>query len=221
VIKRELRPAHTGFIVAVLIASLIIFGGAGSQSECLNGVCRVHYHAALPSLLISIPALWLFFLTKPLPGIDVSTSPVRRRVRCLAFLIDTTPILLLTGPIAVVMLVIEALHTGSFHWTVSRDFGRGTDGFLLVFILILFVAWARYFHRSIKLGEPTIGQYVMGFRVIPGSDADAPTKPALHLFLAAYGAAMWPLTLFLRDKNGDRSFWWNGIANTRAIHVRR
>lgn len=214
-----LRPAYLGFGLLILLAVLVAAGGNNAHIGCHNGGCRVEISSSPIATLMAPIALLMIFLAPKQTSFDNDTHPVRRRTRVSAFMLDVVVITLLTGPVASMMLALEAFHTGIWSWDIQRDFTRSSDTLLVVSVLAIFVIWAVYFYRSIRNGTPTIGQYVMGFRVIPARLNEQQMRPILHLFCAAYGAAGWPVTLLLRDKNGDRSFWWNGLANTRAIHV--
>lgn len=215
----DVRPAIAGWIFAILVLALFATGGGVSSTECLNGVCHVAYRTSPANVFVAILMLALLLRLRPRRGDDIPATPVKRRVRLAAFLIDFMSIVSLSGLAALIGLGTEAINTGQWSWAVERDFARSTDLLSGVVILALFGGWAYYFHRSIRLGIPTLGQYILGFRMVVGSKTGEPMRPIRHLFLAAYGCAGWPITLLLKDKDGDRSFWWNGIANTRAIHV--
>lgn len=214
-----LRPAYLGFGIVILLGVLLAAGGSNAQVACHNGHCFVDATSTPIATLLAPIAFLAIFLAPKQTSLDNDTHPVRRRTRVAAFLLDLMVITLLSGPVALMMLALEAFHTGIWSWEFQRNFTRTSDIFLWLAVLAIFVVWAVYFHRSIRNGTPTIGQYVMGFRVIPARPGEQGTRPILHLFCAAYGVPAWPVTLLLRDKDGDRSFWWNGLANTRAIHV--
>jgi len=214
-----LRPAYLGFGILILLGVLLAAGGSNSRLECVNGFCLVDVKSSLIATLLAPIALLVIFLAPKQASFDNDIRPVRRRTRVAAFLLDVVVITLLTGPIASMELALEAVHTGIWSWEFQRTFTRPSDILSSLAFFAIFGFWAVYFHRSIRNGTPTIGQYVMGFRVIPARPDERETRPILHLFCAAYGASAWPVTLLLRDKDGDRSFWWNGLANTRAIHV--
>jgi hypothetical protein len=136
-----------------------------------------------------------------------------------SFLVDFTFVLMIVAPLAALpILAVEAKYAETFQWSFARDYSRPTDWlFFSLGGLAVFAALFLYFYQHARLGRPTVGQYVLNFRVVPSGDG----KPsyALRVLLSFIGLCMWPVSVILASRNSHKLFWWDGETKTKVARV--
>ncbi len=85
------------------------------------------------------------------------------------------------------------------------------DTTLLVFTIIA----SLYFLISSKFFAATIGQRVLGYKVIPVDGKKA--RYTLRMVFGLLASAMWFLTWLANRHVEDGIYWWDRVTNTRAV----
>jgi hypothetical protein len=204
-------------VVAFVAAGWASDGNIGASSECINRRCDV---SASSSWLAVFTAFGLtgfmsFYPQRRCPGDPSRIVGVWRRVG--SFLVDFTFVLMIVAPLAALpILAVEAEYAETFQWSFAREYPRPTDWLLFTSgALAGFAALFLYFYQHERLGRPTVGQYVLGYRVVPTSDG----KPnyALRVLLSFVGLCIWPVSMILASRNSHKAFWWDGATGTKVV----
>jgi hypothetical protein len=211
-------------VLALLVVAFFAVGWAsdgnvGASSECINGRCVV---AASSSLLAVIAAFGLIGLMYFYPQRQCPLDPSRvvgvwRRFG--SFLVDFAFVLMIVAPLAALpVLAEEAKYADTFQWSFAREYSRPTDSlYFSLGALACFAALFLYFYQHARLGRPTVGQYVLSYRVVP-SGGNKPSY-ALRVLLSFVGLCMWPVSMILASRNPHKTFWWDAATNTEVVRV--
>lgn len=192
----------------------------GVQSSCANSECFVAAGSSPIALVVAI-ALLVFLFTYPQrqyrPN-DQKVIGVLRRFA--AFLLDFAATMIITAPIAAVPTVIaEYLYTDTFQWSFKREFVRSTDtAVILPVTLGVFLAMFLYFYLHPKYGRQTLGQYILGYRVI-AVDGSVRASFGKRVFLSFIGLCAWPVSLVLALRSEGKSFWWDAASDSKVVHA--
>lgn len=204
-------------LLASLILLLILAGPSSANSSCIKESCIVEVSASFRALLCGgVIAVLALFWPRP-SATNSSDHPVAILRRLGALLLDFTVVLAVLSPLlCIAVLAMEAEVTGTFAWSFSRDFSRPSDlqimipGILLMqFLLVL------YFYVHNALNRQTVGKHILGYTVT-SSEGEQPNYMAATV-LSVIGMCMWPISLYLAVRRQDKSFWWDGTSNTKAI----
>lgn len=210
----------TVVLVSLALSSWAAGGSVGASSACENARCAVNASSSLISILISV-ALTVFVLIYPQrTSAPHETSVVGVWRRFGAFFLDFASVVMVVSALgAVPLLIAEASFTGVFQWSFERDFARPTDtvyvlpavfgGFLLLFL---------YFYLHPRVNRQTLGQYVLGYRVMEVSTAAKP-RYGVRVLLAFVGLCMWPISVILALRTPRKAFWWDSATNSRVVRV--
>jgi hypothetical protein len=213
------------FVLAWILAILAVqFAGsrnAGFSNECVDDQCVVGASSSALGLAASLGLIAFVALYRQQAVKTAYSQPVKISERLAAFLIDFFVAVCAVGAIFTLpILFVEAQTTGRFQWHFQRNFGRPLDPLVeLLPIFAMQICVIGYFYGHAKLGRATVGQYLMELR-LESSAGDA-TKPPVgaNTFLALIGLCMWPISLILAVRRGDKAFWWNLATRTRVVHV--
>lgn len=209
-------------VAASVVSSAMSDGGLQASSECSEAGCVVAASSSLISIFLGIAlALFLPFYPQLENRID-NTRMVGVWRRFGAFLLDFLFVLLIVTPVAALpLLLAEANHTGTFQWSFERVFTRpDDDSYLLPGIFAGFLALFCYFYLHARVGRQTIGQYVMGYRVVRRvTQPDGKPKYALRVVLSIIGMCMWPVSVILALLDPQKAFWWDGATGTGVARV--
>lgn len=215
---------NTVFLVilgALCLISALSNGSVGVNSECINGACNVNVSSSPEGIIMGV-GLAIFALIYPqLAGSEDETRVVAIWHRFGALMIDGVALLAATVPIAALpMLFAEAHYMKQFRWSFVRHFERPDDwsNILIPFIIIMAIMIA-YFYLHARSGRATLGQYVLGYRIVKASEPGASPSYGLRLFLACFGMCWWPVSIFLALGNRNHAFWWDALSDTRAVRV--
>lgn len=138
--------------------------------------------------------------------------------RYTALMVDLCIVMSLTlPPTNFLSLLLEYMHTGQWQWSFHRTEFRPTDTIHMTLIMSNFVAMFLYFSWHIRRNKQTVGQYWLGFRLIPTNE-----KPNMfvRMLIAWINLAWWPLwpwTIMKRPKD----FWWDEQSNIIARRVKK
>ncbi len=193
----------------------------GVQSSCINSRCVVGAHSSILSIIISI-ALVLFLVLRPNQKVKIQDDRVVGVWRRLgAFYLDFALVLLIVVPItAIPMLVAEGQHTGTFEWFFVRKFTRPSDAFFaLPAVLACFAALYFYFFYTPFKDRQTLGEYVLGFKIVPANEVGYPPNFGWRPFLGFIGLCTLPISVYYALKKDDKRFWWDTESRTRAVMV--
>jgi hypothetical protein len=148
---------------------------------------------------------------------DKSVVGVWRRL--FAVYIDFSVLFALMTPFIIgTVLCFEWIATNEFRWSFSRDFFRRTDFLLWAFILVVMWGCFQYFYQHAKLQKATLGQFIMGYKIVSCAEKGKP-QYLRRVFEGAIAWVFWPIMLFKYAKNKDGIFWWDESTNTRAVRT--
>ena len=209
-------------VVGAFILSASLSGDhIGASSSCVNDECIVGASSSLGSVVISIAIIGMLIFS---PKLKTEVDPTRivgvwRRLG--AFYIDFLLVLLAIAPITVLpMLIAEAGHTGDFQWSFTRKFARPNDTiFVLPAVLLTFAALYFYFFYHPWKRKQTVGEYILGFKIIAESDRGLGPSFGLRPMISFIGLCAWPISLFFALRKDDKRFWWDTESRTRAVIV--
>ncbi len=192
----------------------------GAQFRCENSDCFVSAGATSQALIVALVVLVFLFAYSQRDQRTTQLAVVGVWRRFGAFLLDFTTIMMVAVPIgAMPMLVAEYYYTGSFQWSFEREFVRPTDVPLIMPIALgIFLVMYFYFSLPPKRGRQTVGQYVLGYRVIASGNADVPTYGRRAL-LSFVGLCAWPLSVVLALRHERKAFWWDTATGSQVVRV--
>lgn len=206
--------------IAFILSGWASGGSNGISSTCINDDC---VHSASTSLISVLISVFLLFLIILFPQYDYrpdSSRTVGVWRRCGALFLDFALFLLISAPFAALpILISEMTYTGTFSWAFQRDFSRPTDtAFILPVIFCGFLALYFYFYIHLSVSRPTVGLYILGYRVEPANNQQTP-KYALRVVMSYIGLCMWPISVIFALRNTDKAFWWDSATGTRVFRI--
>jgi hypothetical protein len=207
-------------VAAWLISSWSAGESLGTSSACENSKCVVTASSSLIAIVMSI-ALSTFALTyRQLPAAPNDARIVGVWRRFGAFLLDFTAVVMVVSSIgAIPMLLAEGHFTGQFHWSFSREFSRPTDAVIVLPIaLACFLVLFGYFYGHARADRQTLGQYVLGYRVMAANEQVRPAY-GKRVLLSFVGLCMWPISVILAMRKPHKDFWWDSATDSRVVRV--
>lgn len=206
-------------LIAVLAAQFATSARHGFEANCVNDQCYVVAATSQVGLIASAAlTAFLVLYAQRRPQVE-HTEPVKLWKRGIALYIDFFVALSIAAPAATLPLLLdEGRVTGAFQWHFERDFARPTDAALAIpAILAMFVVLFSYFYIHLRLRRQTIGQYLMGFRIVPEPDTE---MNAFSVVLLSWiGMCMRPFALYGAAKHPEKLFWWNVQTKTRVVEA--
>jgi hypothetical protein len=211
-------------VLAVFALALIAMNWAaadplGARLHCRDGQCSVSAASSWGAVVVALSMGTFLCLYRPRAESPAPSMLVGAWRRLGAFVVDFVSVLMVMAPLAAVpVLVAEAHYTAVFNWSFSRDFARPTDAVYIVSgTLVCFIAMFLYFYLHARLGRPTAGQFVFGYRVTPVAGA----IPAFgrRVVLSFIGMCVWPVSLVLALSKPCRTFWWDTASDTSVTRV--
>lgn len=210
------------FVFGAFFVSASLSGDyVGTSSTCVRDQCTVIGSSSFGSLIVSLVMIAFLVLRPDLQTAVESDAVVGVRRRLGAFFIDFALVLIIISPIAALpLLIAEASHTGTFEWSFVRQFSRPGDG-LLVFpgIFGSFAALYFYFFYYPWKGRQTVGEYVLGFRIVAAESTGLSPNYGMRPFTSFVGLCAWPISLYFALQKEDKRFWWDTDSRTRAVMV--
>lgn len=207
------------FIAAILFYVVTNFSGGnvGVSSECINDTCSVTASTSLLSIGFGIVFIVFAVMFPRAKRNDCEKlAGVWRRFG--AFLIDFIVIILALSPIlALPAIITEYTYTNEFLWSFQREFSRSTDNAVIIpSAFILLVGLVYYFYKFTLLSKPTIGQYILGYRIIVFSTNMSKSVAFKRVGLSMLGMCAWPIAI-IHGLIKKRVFWWDSGSGSRAI----
>lgn len=205
------------FLITTLSSGNVI----GASSKCVDGACSVNASSSPEDVILAIGLVLFSIIYPQLEGVADEKRVVGVWRRFGAFVVDYAAVLAAIAPIAALpVLLAEAHHTGHFRWSFSRNFARPDDwNNFLIPLAVIFVILFSYFYLHARIGRQTLGQYVLGYRVVKAAEADARPLYALRVILSFIGLCWWPVSVLFALFKPNKTFWWDTLSGTRAVRV--
>tara|TARA_R110002051_G_scaffold233330_1_gene294914 strand:+ start:193 stop:828 length:636 start_codon:yes stop_codon:yes gene_type:complete len=169
------------------------------------------------ALLLSVLLIVVGFLRQRPEHLVRGTLRVRLWERFGALLIDLCTLTLIILPwLSLLMVLIEWAWSGEFSGFYAREFTRGTDWLPAAISL---VATYFYFVALPRSGLSTVGQYVMGYRIVPIDDETS--APRYFGRVALFCVLIWGALFvfyYVSKREGD-AYWWEKKTNTLAVRT--
>lgn len=137
---------------------------------------------------------------------------LRRRIGALFIDLHVAGVCIMIPGVALT-LALEATLTGTFDWSVSRAFGRLSDGIIAIVTLLGLIA---FFYWHVANNRQTPGQYIFGYRVEP-LDLTKPPKYAMSVVYGFVGLLLSWLSALQIVTDEKKLAWWNKVSNTRLV----
>jgi len=206
-------------ITAILFYLITNFSGGnvGVSSACMDESCMVVASTSLFSIMFGVIfILFAILFPRAIRNDGEKLAGFWRRFG--AFLIDFIVIILSLSPILALPLIItEYSYTGDFSWAFKREFSRPTDNAVImpsVFISLFSLVY--YFYKFTLMSKPTIGQYILGYRIIGDSVAISKSVALKRVGLSMLGMCAWPIAI-IHGLIKKRVFWWDSGSGSRAV----
>lgn len=204
------------FVLGGLVLLGLVVGLSGG-ARWVNGMT---VELSLPALAAAIVLTLAFYIKPrraPEPRRDRQAGLARRLS---ALLIDFTMMtLVITVPMALLSLLIEARHTGNFVWAYDRTFWRSTDLLGVLLAPVDFAAFFAYFYLHARSGTQTLGQYLAGIVTVGSLAEGARPNYFGNTFGALIGLGLWPLSLIQILRHPDKTPWWNIEAAVMTVEA--
>ncbi len=204
-------PMFLTMLGALSFSWFLMPEGAGFQVTYSDGQYTAWAQSSLVGILYGLAfGLLMFFM----PRKEICPNPIKpvgvwRRLGTIyvnSFVIVFT----LTNLSVLPILLVEAMQTGEFQWSFSREFSRATDSLvggssvLFIFGLIFY-----YYYWSLVSVRPTIGHYLMGYQIV-NNDQEWTRKKALRrMGLTMLTLFAWPMTVFIAARHDKKAFWFD------------
>jgi hypothetical protein len=144
-------------------------GGGGYSVACFNSDCQVSALSSLEILTISAALLTLVVVFKLPPSEDLAPlgKPAGYARRIVAFVADFFVVTLIASSLgALIALLAEMGHAGSWAWFFERDYARWSDWIAALLVAGTFLVLYFYYSRAARAGRQTFGQFLLGFRAV-------------------------------------------------------
>lgn len=205
-------------LVSIVAINLIVPNqDSGMSAECVGGQCIYAASTSVSAILMS--AFWglVLFTNRELPINDASHEAGFWR-RLAAFFIDFWVLMAVFIPIFVMpVLLAEFAHTGDFQWNFIRDFSRTGDWPLRAFLALVHItAMVKCQAFFIRNSKPTLGQYILGIRIIPATDSSPPIQATKRVLLSLVGLFIWPIAIYTAIRR-RKVYFWDRMTDTRTV----
>lgn len=215
------------FLVFIIIAGFLFLsswaagGRVGAGSSCENGRCLIYASSSLLSIVLSLGLFcFLYFYPQQKSSHDnLEIVGVWRRLG--AFYLDFMVVLIGVAPLlALPLLFQESNYTELFEWNFERELSRSSDSsYILPAVGFAFWFLFYYFYKHPKSGRQTIGQYVLGYKVVSNAEKLIEPEFGMRVVYSYIGLCAGPISLYFALKNSDKAFWWDSATNTKVIRV--
>jgi len=185
--------------IGALVVAFSSGGQIGFSVESVNGVEHISVGTSLRAIGATLVVVIAYFVALEPDAQDAPGRPASSARRAVAWLFDFLLSLVATSAVvALLPLAGEALTIGNFQWQFERDSVTTMAWVLsLVGIALTFGGMAWYWGFPPVRGGQTIGQAVLGLRVV--STADTPLtlgKSLLRGLMQPFAPLLWLAHLF-------------------------
>ena len=218
-VSRAYRLSRTHVFCLVVALYLIVSLTSPKGQQSIMGPDLVIVSSSLPALLLG-PAVFSLCVARQQPTrLDESPLPVTIWERMSALLIDFASVVVVTIPlISLPGLLLEWQATGTFSWAFEREFMRATDIVSGALFLVILPVLYGYFVTLPRRGYATIGQYIMGYRIVPLDDFGA--KPQyFHRVILSYFLICCILAWGYLFRQDEGVYWWERKTHTIAMRT--
>jgi hypothetical protein len=221
-VRVDLQRLHVGFflLAVFLVASVFGSGSVGATAPCDEG-CGLLAQSDIGLMIGGLSGLFalVYRQLEPVPQPDLPVLIWRRMV---AFYIDVfVAVFTIISTGALLLLVMRFLMTGIWVWQFILTDNPTSPVLEFLLVIVTLVALFAYFRVHAGIGRATIGQYILGYEVIPDPASDAPPRYALGLIMAFFAMCsvhMW--IWFMKDRDSREGwYWWERFGGTRARMV--
>jgi uncharacterized RDD family membrane protein YckC len=211
--KRPLLATLSG---GALIVTFFGGGGAGTEISVVDGARTVQASSSVVGLIGAVVIVVAYIVAlkpeNPLVTGTLATTSRRAGAWILDFLFSLSA---LANVGALLPLVAEAVSTGRFHWQFQRSGITAADWIVSLLVLVLMlVGMAFYWTIPVVRGGQTIGQAILGLRVVAAT-TDPPSfgRVLARGFLQPLGPWLW-LGKLISGK-----YWHDELGRTKVVQV--
>ncbi len=193
----------------------------GVTSQCINEQCFVSASTSIISIIFGI-GLIIYAIKFPRAETTVTETNAGFWRRFSAFLIDFIALLTaLASVVALPTIFAEYLHTNTFSWSFQRDYSRRSDLLLIIpSVLIMMTGLIYYFYKFTLSSKQTLGQYILGYRVITTDGNMNKQIARKRVTLSIIGLALWPIAV-IHGLIKKKRFWWDSGSHSQAVRIVR
>jgi uncharacterized RDD family membrane protein YckC len=207
------------FITIALFFGVTSFSGGyvGVSSQCVGDSCFVMASTSYLSIILG-----LIFVVFALKFPRASSEDAENRAgfwrRFGAFLIDFMLVMSVLTPIVVLPAIFtEFIHTDTFMWSFQRDYARPSDNIIILpSVFIIFLGHIYYLYKYTLLTKPTLGQYILGYRVKCVDGTMTASIARKRVSLSILGVCLWPISV-IHGLIKKRVFWWDSGSGSIAV----
>lgn len=204
--------------IALYIVPMFAGGDVGTAVKCVGAKCLVGASSSAPSIVTGFVSFVVLLLLPRHPFKPTHATVGFWRMAG-AWTVDA--LLVTTGfaaLFAVPMLIAELQYTGSFAWQFVREFTRPTDWTLaLIAVLGSFAILAAVRVMAHVSGEPSFGQYLLGYQVIHESDSKSVRSALVRIGWATLYLVVWPVYLLYKFATKLEVDPWDRRCATKAV----
>lgn len=204
-------PTFLFIIFCAALLKYLIPAGSGFSVKCVNDQCQTVAASSLQSIAFGLVFLLLilFFPRKEMIMDSEKKMGFLRRLG--AIYVDLFVLsIAISGVLTLPLLIIEYHHTGEFKWSFYREYTRATDWYIgTVMVFFTFGVWGYYHYRSLMLDRPTIGQYVLGYKIYGNGQAWTRSRILKRFGWTLLTMSIWPGAIFFAWSKRNRALWFD------------
>ena len=202
--------------LAGLFLAFGVGGGAGVTIGSLDARTTYEASSSVVGLLGIVLIGMAYIMSLTLPPAATMDQLAGTGRRAAAWFIDfVLSLTTLATLLALIPLTIEAVATGHFDWRFQRtDVTAGDWVVAFIVVALTLIGMGLYWSLPVMRGGQTVGQCVMGLRVVPAS-ADPPSFGRVWVrgMLQPFAGVLW-LAKLVTGK-----YWHDEFANTKVVRV--
>jgi uncharacterized RDD family membrane protein YckC len=202
--------------IGALVVSFSGGGEIGFSVESVNGIGHVSAGTSIRAIGAAFIILIAYLIAIDPEPEEAAGSPASTSRRAFGWFLDfLLSLAAISALVALLPLASEALATGHFQWQFDRDSINAMDWVLsLVGIALVFGGMAVYWGLPPVRGGQTIGQAVLGLRVVSTTDQPITLrKSLLRGLLQPFAPLLWLAHLF----SSRRTYFHDDLAHVQVI----